>query len=76
MRTQAKTKKAAAVTAARKNELCHQSYRKVIPLSSLKIQIGEILLCLQRPLNQNERRICWQAFERTLQEFYQIEGIR
>jgi hypothetical protein len=64
-------------TAKAQNQLqLSESYRKDRRLSNLKLQLGEFLFFLQMPLRPYERKVCLQALERTLQEFYQIEGTR
>lgn len=58
--------------AARKTESHCKAYRKDAPLSSLKMQIGELLLCLQA-LSENERQEQWPVFE---SEFKQYADLR
>lgn len=55
---------------AKKNNLQKRSYRKAIPLSSLKIQIGEILLFLQ---DQSTEQIQWEVFDSTLRRYIDLK---
>lgn len=51
-----------------RNKQRNRAYPKAVPLSSLKIQIGELLLLL---LTENEQPDGWQQFERLLRQFYE-----
>ncbi len=64
-------KKAAASTAARENDQWETTYYIPADKSSekLKERIGELLLYLQRPLNQAERQICWIDFDLLLRQY-------
>jgi hypothetical protein len=62
-----KTKKAVVGT-AKKNEQHNRAYPKTVPLSSLKEQIGQLLLLL---LTGNEQPDAWQQFERLLRQVYE-----
>ena len=62
------TKKAGAGTPATKNELYNEHYQKGKLLSTLKIQIGELLLLL---LTENGQPDGWQRFDRLLRQFYE-----
>lgn len=66
MNTRAAIKKAAAGTAAKKNELHNKAYRKPVPLSSLKTLIGELLI-----FGNKERKEFWQLFEVLLTQYVQ-----
>jgi len=68
-----RTKKAAALTAAKTNELHYEVYRKSAPLSktNLKENLGLLLCHLQSPLTQKQRRIGWQLFEVLLTQYVQ-----
>ena len=79
MKTPTKTPKKEAAClqlTAEKTKRQYRPYLKAVPLSSLKLEIGNFLLYLQRPLSRIERQICWQDFESTLRKIYQFEGIR
>jgi hypothetical protein len=71
-----KTKKAAALTTAKTYKLQCKSYIKTAPPSSLKIQIGELLLYLQRPLGQVQRSGLQQIFETKLNEYIDLKYAR
>ena len=60
-------KKAAAPTAAIQNKQRNQAYPKAVPLSSLKIKIGELLLLL---LGGHTEPDGWRQFEQLLRQFY------
>jgi hypothetical protein len=64
-----KTKKAAVSAAARQNELQIRCYNNPQTKSSLKSQIGEILLCL---VTCNGQPDVWLQFETSLREFYDV----
>lgn len=68
-----KTKKASASTLAIRNKQHDKSYLKVQPLSSLKMQIGELLLCLQAPLGETEQKRYRQQLEKTLREHIDLK---
>ena len=55
-------KNAAGLTAAKKNELHNQAYRKPAPLSNTKLKenVGRLLLYLQTPLNRTQQENGWQ----------------
>lgn len=63
----AEKEKASAGTLAGNNKQRHGMYHKPVHLSSLKIQIGEILLYL---LAGNEQPDGWQEFEQFLGNLY------
>ena len=63
-------KEAAASTAATKYQLRQRSYLNPAKLSSLKLQIGEILLLL---ITNNGEPDAWQQFETNLREFYEVK---
>lgn len=67
-----KTKKAAALTAAIRNEPHSKSYQKDKPVSSLKEQIGQLLLYMQTPPPQNEQQKYWQIFESFLRRYVDL----
>jgi hypothetical protein len=48
------------------------SYQKDSKLSSLKLQVGELLLYLQTPLPQNEQQNYWQVFESCLRRYIDL----
>ena len=65
-------KKADAGTSATKNKLRNRIYSKDIPLSSLRLQIGDLLLLLftgHRPPDE------WKRFERLLHQFYDVGAL-
>ena len=68
MNTRAAIKKAAAGTAAKKNKLRYEAYRKPITLSSLKTLIGEILL-----FGNKERKETWWLLDSKLRQFYDLK---
>lgn len=68
-----KTKKAAALTAAIRNEPHPKSYQKDKPVSSLKEQIGQLLLYMQTPPPQNEQQKYWQQFETMLSQYLDLK---
>jgi len=49
------------------------TYRNPESLTSLKMQIGELLIYLQRPLSRNERESCLQDFESKLRQYYDLK---
>jgi hypothetical protein len=63
-------KKAVALTTAIRNKPQRESYRKSTLLSSLKEQIGCLLLYLQKPLGQNKQRKLWRLLESNLEQYY------
>jgi len=66
----AKRKKATAGTATLKKIIRQdESYQKPNDATRAKLQIGELLLCLQRPLNHNQRREYWLLFESMLKQY-------
>ena len=67
-----KNEKAAALTAAKRNQLQHTSYREGEPLSKLKSEIGTLLLCLQFPVEQRLSQVDWGLFERLLREYVDL----
>ena len=69
-----KTKKAAALTAAIRNEPYPKSYQKDKPVSSLKEQIGQLLLYMQNPSPQNEQQKYWQIFESCLRMYVDLKA--
>ncbi len=71
-----KTKKAGAETPAIRNKRHSRPYLKSTPLSSLKIQLGELLLYMQRPLNETDRQIYWRQFELSLRQYLDLKGCR
>ena len=62
--------KAAAkgATASGKNRL-GEAYQSPAPESTLKSEIGTLLLCLQFPVGQPLSQIGWQLFERLLRRY-------
>lgn len=68
--------KAAVGATAISNKQHSRAYLKAAPPSreNLKLQLGEILLYLQRPLNQVERQICWENFDLLLREYVSFSG--
>ncbi|GAF76836.1 unnamed protein product, partial [marine sediment metagenome] len=70
----AEKQKAAAPTTAQKNLERRKSYRDSASASNVKLQIGKILLYLQTPLKQEERRNCWALFEAKLCQYYDLKG--
>lgn len=55
---------------AKKNNLQKRSYRKAIPLASLKIHIGEILLNLQ---DQSTEQNQWGVFDSMLRRYIDLK---
>ena len=78
MRTFIKTpiKKAEGGTSTVKQIHQKQFYRNDIPQSNLKLQIGQLMFYLQKPLNQYEQKVCWQILETTLRKYYEVKRIR
>lgn len=68
----AEIKKTAAPTAARKHNRQSESYRNSVSESRAKLQIGELLLFLQTPLNQIQKRKYWRLFEVRLSEYLDL----
>jgi hypothetical protein len=62
-----KTKMTAAETAATKIKLLIEPYQKSEPLSSLKIQIGELLL-----FGDKEKKVFWPFFDAMLRRYFDL----
>ena len=45
------------------------SYQNHPGQSIAKLQIGTLLLALQRPLSQKQRKICWTLFETRFRDY-------
>jgi len=54
---------AAAPTAAPKNTLQGRAYHRPTPESTAKLQVGTLLLALQSPLNQRQRKTGYRLLE-------------
>jgi hypothetical protein len=59
-----RNKKAAELPAARESKLRIEPYQQSAPLSSLKLQIGELLL-----FGNKQRREFWSVFEVLLRQY-------
>ena len=68
MKVQIKKAVCIAGKTAKENEQHNRAYPKAVPLSSLKLQIGQLLLLL---LTGNEQPDGWRQFERLLRQFYE-----
>lgn len=66
----AEKEKAGVGTPATKNKQRGRKYRKAVPLSSLKLQIGQLLLNLQ---NQSAQQTQWQVFESKLEQYIDLK---
>lgn len=66
--TRAGIKNAAGLTAAKKNKLRYEAYRKGKPLSTLKMQIGEFLL-----FGNKQQKEFWWLFDSKLRQFYDLK---
>ena len=58
---------------AQKIKAPHKPYPTVSMLSSLKMQIGQLLLCLQTPLPENDRHNYWRVFESGLSQLVDLK---
>ena len=67
MNTRAAIKKAAGLTAAKKNKLRYKAYRKPAQLSSLKTLIGELLI-----FGNKERKKTWWLFDLKLRQYVDL----
>ena len=76
MRTKAAIKKAAGLTAAKKKTQHSRVYPKPVPLSrnKLKENIGLLLIHLQSPLSQQQRRIGWKLVEIMYEQYLPAKG--
>jgi hypothetical protein len=72
MSTQNKMAAYVSAQTADKNESHYKAYPKAVLLSSLKMQVGELLLYLQTPLPQNEQQNYWQVFESCLRRYIDL----
>lgn len=61
--------KAAALTATKSKPYQAECYPKDPPASSLKLQIGEILLALHTTPSPREQEICLSVFDRLLRDY-------
>jgi hypothetical protein len=61
-----KSKKATELPAAVKSKIQIRPYHMSEPLSSIKSEIGVLLLCLQFPIGREVSQIGWMLFERLL----------
>jgi len=71
-----KTKqKAVALTTAQKNNQHSKNYHNSSAQSRVKLQenLAEILLYLQTPLNQNQRKEYWVQFESKLRQYLELK---
>ena len=59
-------------TAPNNNQL-QESYRNSASVSRVKLQIGELLLALQTPLNRKQERNIWVLFESKLRQYYDLK---
>jgi hypothetical protein len=66
-------KKATALTAIRENIRQDRSYCNSVAASMAKLQIGEILLCLQWPLRNRQRDRLWYLFEMRLRRYLEVK---
>ena len=71
MRTKAPIKMAAAGTATRKSKLRFDPYQTDKPRSSLKFQIGELLL-----FGDSQQRNFWERFESRLRLYADLQKFR
>ena len=53
--------------------LASKSYHNCSVESRAKLQIGTILLALQRPLSDKQQRICWALFEARLRDYVELK---
>jgi len=67
------TQKAAAGTATPTNKQQNESYPNTQLMSSVKAQIGVLLLTLQTPLTQNQRKERWAQFESELKQYFDLK---
>jgi len=65
-------KKAVAGTTATYNELRLESYPQAGSASSLKSEIGTLLLCLQFPIGRELSGAGWRLFERLLRRYVEV----
>jgi len=72
MNTQNKMAACVSAQTADKNESHCKTYLKAAPLSSIKEQIGQLLLYMQTPLPQNEQQKYWQIFESFLRRYVDL----
>ncbi len=75
MKTQAKNKKGRLHCEQHGQEQTthHTYYYKSSLLSSLKFQLGELLLYLQRPMGQNQRSSLQRSFEIMLRRYLDLK---
>jgi len=73
MSTQNKMAACVSAQTADKNESHCKTYLKAAPLSSIKEQIGQLLLYMQIPLPQNEQQKDWQVFESCLRRYVDLK---
>ncbi len=66
-------KEAAASTTARKKDHLTKSYQNSASESTVKLQVGELLLRLQTPLEQERRKEYWQSFELKLRQYLDLK---
>lgn len=72
MRTE--KQEAVAVTTAPKSTLQSGAYQRLAPESTAKLQIGTLLLALQGPVNQRQRKTGYRLFEALLAEYVTARG--
>jgi hypothetical protein len=73
MNVQNETAANVSAQTAVKNKTYKESYRKSALLSSLKEQIGQLLVYMQTPLSKTEKRYCWRLFEANLRQYYAVK---
>ena len=70
--TKRKAATSAEATAPKYNRLS-QSYQDSASTSREKLQIGTLLLALQRPLSHKQQKICWVLFEALLRQYLDMK---
>ncbi len=65
--------RAAAPTTAPKHNRQLESYRDSVSGSRAKLQVGKLLLTLQAPLSQNQRKEYWVEFESRLRRYVDLK---
>ncbi len=63
--------------AAAQNQLLKESYLKKAPMSTkLKLEIGELLFCLEFPIGQRMRSNGWRLLEKMLRSYVDLQIMR
>ena len=77
MKVQTETKEAAASIRAKRSARTQNYYQLFYALyasqSSIKEQLGELLLYLQRPLSETDRQRYWHQFELSLRMYLDLK---